>query len=283
MHSESLALPHKQFITNKLTDLRIPFSEFTFGNLFLWRHEREYLLCEEEGIHFIRGHSRDQKIILIPLDSVALHLEGYKTLLDKYPPYHLFPLPKVWCELFPDNRYQKESYSGWDDYIYQTKKIALYKGRALDGRRNQVKHFIEEYPFEVVSIDESAIPDALKVLSIWKEKHKKGNDDAFIAKSALENFEELGLEGILIKSRGEPISFAIGEMLLKEMFDVQFAKSNLDYRGVSSLLFQQLAIHLENKYTWLNFEVDLGLEGLRKNKIEYAPDRMEIKWRIQAR
>jgi hypothetical protein len=137
-----LTLLHKDLIYSKLSLLGLPFADLAFGNLYLWRRERNSTLVNLEGVLGIEQLSRDQKHQLIPLDPIPANLDAYKKILDRHPHLQLYPLPQEWSDLFPNERYDKVTDRSWEDYIYQTSKIASYGGRALDGHRNHVKHFL---------------------------------------------------------------------------------------------------------------------------------------------
>lgn len=48
-------------------------------------------------------------------------------------------------------------------------------------------------------------------------------------------------------------------------------KGNLDFRFVWRALLRELARYCVDKATYLNLEEDLGLPGLRENKLSYQP------------
>lgn len=273
-----ITLASKDFIKNKLKKLNLPFSEMTFGNLYLWRNEREDVLIEEEGVAAIKGVSRDRQPMIIPLEPLSETVEAYEKLLNKYPQFFLYPVPDVWCPLFSNAKYRKENRPEFNDYIYRTKKIADYSGRALDGKRNHVKHFVYEYPFEVFPFEEKFAQDALALLHAWKKEHPEPND-YFNCQEAIQLFDALELQGIVLVVEGKLVGFLLGERIHLKMFDVQFAKADLNYRGVYSFLFQSFAKQIDTE--WLNYEYDIGIPALRKSKLEYAPDHFAVKWRIK--
>lgn len=274
-----VTLDDKNLIQNKLTLLKLPFTEFYFPNIYLWRNKLGVTLKEEENLLLIE-FQEDKQTNILPLDPVPNHLDAYKKILRKYPNQRLFPLPKEWADLFPEEEYVKETKAEWNDYVYQTKKLASYCGRALDGKRNHVKHFLHDYQFEIRSIDKNIIPEVLHILEVWKSSHETAHDYE-VCKEALEQFEKIDLQGYVVLIEGKGAGFIAGSFLNQNMFDVLFAKAVLRYRGIYPFLFQTLAKSLSCE--WINMEDDVGLPNIRKNKLEYAPDHLAVKWSVRKR
>jgi hypothetical protein len=74
----------------------------------------------------------------------------------------------------------------------------------------------------------------------------------------------------------------LGSFLSEDTFDVQFEKALEGYDGAYAFINREFARYLREKYPklqWLNREDDLGIEGLRKAKLSYCPDRLvEKSW-----
>ncbi len=85
----------------------------------------------------------------------------------------------------------------------------------------------------------------------------------------MNHFEELDLEGILLRIGGTVEGYAYGSVLPGGAFDVMVLKGNLDFRFVWRALLRELARYCVDKATYLNLEEDLGLPGLRENKLSY--------------
>lgn len=86
-----------------------------------------------------------------------------------------------------------------------------------------------------------------------------------------EPLRELDLEGILLRIGGTVEGYAYGSVLPGGAFDVMVLKGNLDFRFVWRALLRELARYCVDKATYLNLEEDLGLPGLRENKLSYQP------------
>ena len=76
------------------------------------------------------------------------------------------------------------------------------------------------------------------------------------------------------------LAVTLGAPLSEETFDVNFEKARSDVDGAYTVINQEFARYLREKYPqlkYLNREDDLGLEGLRKAKESYCPDHMAEK------
>ena len=76
---------------------------------------------------------------------------------------------------------------------------------------------------------------------------------------------------------GELLAVTLGTSLNETTFDVNFEKARADVDGAYTVINQEFARYLRQKYPalrYLNREDDLGLEGLRKAKESYCPDHL---------
>ena len=86
--------------------------------------------------------------------------------------------------------------------------------------------------------------------------------------------------GILLRIAGDVQGYAYGSLLPGGAFDVMVLKGNLDFRYIWRALLRELARTVAPRAEYLNLEEDLGLPGLRENKLSYQP--CELLERYQA-
>ena len=103
-------------------------------------------------------------------------------------------------------------------------------------------------------------------------------------KKALENWETLKMEGLVLVEDGKPLAVTMGSRLCESAFDVHFEKALASVDGAYAAINRGFARYLREKYPeveYLNREDDLGLEGLRKAKLSYNPARLiEKSWAV---
>ena len=166
------------------------------------------------------------------------------------------------------------------DYVYSIDDLADLKGRKFQQKRNHVNRFEATYPdWRVEALNQTTMDDANALVEHWfSHKQEDPEMDMGLEKLALrrafEQFEELGLEGLLLYVGGEPAAVTMGSRLSPDTFDVHFEKAREDIQGAYGAINRAFARHLREKYPelqYLNREDDLGLPGLRKAKLSYNP------------
>ena len=83
----------------------------------------------------------------------------------------------------------------------------------------------------------------------------------------MEHYEELGLEGGLIRVYGEVVAFTIGDRLSADTYDVHFEKAYGELQGAYAMINREFSRMIAEKYPevqFLNREDDMGSEGLRR-------------------
>ena len=89
----------------------------------------------------------------------------------------------------------------------------------------------------------------------------------------------LGLEGVVLRWQGEVFAFALGAPLTDTVFDVHFERARNDIQGAYPAVNRSFAQYVRNRYPrirYLNREDDMGIEGLRKAKLSYYPDYLQV-------
>mgnify|MGYP002737047281 CR=1 FL=1 len=93
-----------------------------------------------------------------------------------------------------------------------------------------------------------------------------------------------GLSGLLLRAEGRVAAFTMGSPIGPDTFDVHFEKAFSDLPGAYPLINREFARWLRERHPglrWLNREDDMGLEGLRRAKSSYHPDRMVEKSTVE--
>ena len=166
------------------------------------------------------------------------------------------------------------------DYVYSIDDLADLKGRKFQKKRNHVNRFEATYPdWRVEALNQTTMDDAKALVEHWfTYKQEDPEMDMGLEKLALrrafEQFDALGLEGLVLYADGGPAAVTLGSRLSPDTFDVHFEKAREDIQGAYGAINRAFARHLREKYPelqYLNREDDLGLPGLRKAKLSYNP------------
>lgn len=97
---------------------------------------------------------------------------------------------------------------------------------------------------------------------------------------AFRHFDELGLEGGVLRVDGKVVAFTMANRLTADTFDVHFEKAFGEMQGDYAVINREFARQIRRQHPevkYLNREDDMGLEGLRKAKLSYYPDLLLVK------
>ena len=265
--------------------------EYSFANLFLWG--RQKATVHGGNLAFFCQFNR-RSVYLFPLG------ENLKPTIDAIiSDAHKRGIP---CRLTGLTQADIEKLEGWYpgqfyfnpdrdsfDYIYSIDALAELKGKKLQRKRNHCNRFRLLRPnCTVLPITDENTPLALSMVEAWYTEKKAADptadfhlEQAAVTK-ALQHRQALGMEGLVLMDKDRPIAMTMGSRLSGNTFDVHFEKALVGYDGAYAFINREFARYLKEKYPdvkWLNREDDLGLEGLRKAKLSYCPDRLvEKSW-----
>lgn len=268
--------------------------EYNFTNLYAWNgpYDQEVArlddfllvrLCGSLGCSYLypvgRGDVRtaidalsaDFRPCGKPLQLVCLSPEHKKELEGLYP-----------------GKFRYEADRDGFDYLYEIDRLADLTGKKLHNKRTQINHFLEEHPdwtFEEITPEN--LPECRKMDEEWyRENRGYQGDDTLVdegaaLKLAFDAYEELGLDGGLLRSGGKVIAFSMGDHLTADTYDVHFEKAFSAITGAYTMMNREFARFVREQYPrvqYLNREDDMGVAGLRQAKESYYPDLMAEKY-----
>ncbi len=116
----------------------------------------------------------------------------------------------------------------------------------------------------------------------WRKAHE-GHTSELCAEQramqrAFEHFEELGLIGGCIYVGDRLAAFTYGSAVNDHTFDTHVEKADTEFDGAFTVINKLFAQHLPERFTLINREEDLGLEGLRQAKLSYHPAFLQHKF-----
>ncbi len=280
MRAEKLDLRHKDLLFERLKGVKTPISEYSFANLYLFRHTHHYEVLFNKEL-LVRGRTYDGHTYLMPtIDVNDLDIEYVKGLLREVD--FLFPIPEERLSLFDPDEFKASWLEGEMDYVYSVEKMSTYSGRRLHSKRNLLHRFTSRYRHEALPLTKDRMDDVLFILDKWQETQgqRAGVADYVPCREALELYDDLVLCGGIYYAEGEPAGFLIGEEINDETFVLHFAKARMEFKGVYQYIFNNFAGLLPREYKYLNFEPDLDIEALRHAKESYFPEFKLKKYRV---
>lgn len=257
-------------------------SEKGFATIYLWHHAFGTTISNYHDDLVIRYVDDEYFAYVLPLKSnnarelIDLAMEDAKTSNKKIMISDLYEDTIAILEKEYPNRFKIIETDYLHDYIYTAEKLAALPGRKLHRKRNHLTKFKRLYPdYQVFPLSKNDAPLVMEILNQWITENDYPQDyeaEQTAIKRAMENFDTLGLCGAYITIENVPVSFVIAEKLNEETLDLHFEKALGKYDGLYAAINNEFAKMMLGKFTYLNREEDLGLEGLRKAKQSYYPD-----------
>jgi hypothetical protein len=275
-----ISLSHRTLISGRFAALNTNISDFTFANVFLFRDVYHYSLVENDYT-VIGCRMEDGNPCWMPLDDLrTIPREHLIRILEKHGV--LFPVPEEWLDAFQGPEFSFSYKAGEQDYLYRVEKMAAFRGRRMNRKRNRLKQFLSLYRHEAKELIPGRLTDALGILDAWQAETGSGEEgtDYRPCLEALHLSERLHLDGMVYYVEGEPAGFLVGEHLNHATYVIHFAKGIKSYKGLYEFMFNDTAKRLLNRYEFLNLEEDLGRESLRVAKSAYDPALLVKKFRV---
>ena len=264
--------------------------EYSFANMFLWG--RQKATFHEGNLAFFCQFNR-KSVYKFPVG------ENLKPTLDaiisdaqkRGIPCRLTCMTRedvALLEQWYPGRFYFEPDRDSFDYVYSVEALAELKGKKLQRKRNHCnRFFLCHHGCVTEPITDENTPRILAMLENWYAQRKTADptasfylEEAAIRK-ALQYRKALGMEGLALVYKGNVIAMTMGSALSEDTFDIHFEKAAEGYDGAYAAINREFARYLREKYPklkWLNREDDMGIEGLRKAKLSYCPDRLVEKW-----
>jgi len=165
------------------------------------------------------------------------------------------------------------------EYVYLSSVLSDLPGKRYLNVRNYLNKFRRENEHSVERMDAGNMGEVKEFLIRWCIK-KGCKEEAFLLHEreanhfALQHMEELGMEGMLVRVRGRVEAFSIFEKMTEDMAVIHYEKADQDLTGLYQAINNAAASHLRGRFTFINRESDMGMEGLRNVKERYGPDHM---------
>ena len=177
------------------------------------------------------------------------------------------------------------------DYVYRTADLAAMSGRRFDGKRNHMRRMAKAHPgLEYRTLSPSDAASAFSLFDAWREARTspEGEGRSPMAFSCqrdalsrlFENFEELGAVGGKLVIDGEIAGFVVGTAAHASEACVHFCYTRPGLSGAFPFLVRESCRGCFSTFEFVNLEQDLGIAGLRKNKMSFHPARLEEKYEI---
>lgn len=259
-------------------------SEFTFTNLFAWRDVYRFEIALFDKLILLRSATNQIKKFFPPIGSgncqevFKLVLSSSSAFFVRVPEAMKKKLEKEPGFVFAEDR---DNF----DYVYTIDDLVTLKGARYDGKRNFIKRFKAFYDYEYVPVTSSNAKECLDFEKKWCSiKQCDANEGLRNERTAFEEmikqYASFHLLGAMLKVSGQIVAVAIAQELNPTTLVVHMLKADAGFVGSYQAMVNEFLSHYTGQYQLVNFEQDLGVEGLRKSKLSYHPIRMVKKYSV---
>jgi hypothetical protein len=272
--------------------LNLPaYSDFDFTSLFSWNinNRTEYSILNGNLIIRLEDYSTNRIIYSLfgknQLDNTLEILFTSRVIRE------FCLVPEFVIKRISKDKFNIISSRDHYDYIYNLKNFIDYNGRNLKVKRYYLRRFIKFYinHIEVKQINilnNRKCNEILRLFGKWERLMNKNKSEVVnelkALKKLLSSAAKFNLIIIGIYYEEKLIAFSLVEVIQRKYSIVHFEKADISYIGIYEFLkhsLSKLLIEMDCKY--LNYEQDLGMDGLRQSKLSYRPTRFFRKYKIR--
>lgn len=262
-----------------------PFSDFNFTSLFSWNTSPPARVSFLNGNLVIKINDYVTEEPLISFLGTKNTIETINCLFEYCEKFHLDKI----LRLVPETVIQANSNieKNFDviedrdqfDYIFSIPDLALHNGSRYSEKRNFINRFQKNHQFTHQALDLSEKQTRNAVINLFykwgivRKKDREGIEHEVLAyKKVLQTYSLLKLNVFGLFVGKKLIGVSINEVLHDGFAINLFEKADTNFVGSYQVLKKLAGVYLEKEACqYLNFEQDLGIDGLRKSKKSYHP------------
>ena len=319
---QPVTLADKDLITKYFAKHEFLSCEQNFSNIFSWSQHYPVLWKRLENSTDIVLYSQNENIVVLPNNDITPQklVKLCSEISDDLSTVVVGNVNSDYLEKYPEikNYFEIEKSDDFSEYIYSAEKLINLTGKKLRKKKSHVKKFLNQYidqNIKVKSLQGNNFYDFCKIdfnsknlamitnfdeniiiENVHSECQQFLNhyfglnsemptdiEDFSAIEQALENYEALSLDGIVIYVADKVVAFALFSRQNSQTFTVHFEKINHNFSGASQFLNYCSAVYLSKKYEckFINREQDLGIEGLRHSKKSYDPEFMFMLYNLK--
>ena len=265
--------------------------EYSLGVKLMWRGHLHPAFAEAAGCLIIRNVIDGDTVFDYPIpgpegdtDAALTAIEGYCAAKGLPLSLSVVPEDKLpgLCLRYPRFRVTNERV--WKDYLYHTEELASFAGRRYSGQRNHINKFRRDYPdAEFTPLTD---PDDPRLAAFWADYEAEFHKTGPLAVKELELAKEMFsllrtgwfcAGGML--AEGRLVAVCLAERCGPTLVD-HIEKALYSHAGAYPALVQAFAAYYGQGCLWCNREDDARDKGLRMSKLQYLPQELGGKVRI---
>lgn len=290
-----ISIDDKNFF-EAFTHLFPNYSDFNFVSIFSWdiNETASYSILNDNIVLRLEDYmTRDHLYTFIGTNKADETIRTIISHVNKdgaHPELFLIPESVVKAIKKPEEFVITEDHDN-HDYILSVPTLVEFKTNDFRGKKNLHNRFVRAYGEHTVTkeidLSDPEVQESInKVNNEWGSSRNKTlaeiESELGAIKRNLKHSEHLGAKAYGLYVADELVGYIIYEILPNKMIMNHFTKANIDYVGVFEYLDHTFAKHLSKQdIEFINYEQDLGIEGLRKSKLSHHPVDFLRKYRVK--
>lgn len=272
-----------------------PYSDYNFVSIFSWDIDHTTELSIFNNNLVIKFQDYITKDIFYTflgknnINETVLKLISNAKVLGVDATLRLIPEPTI-KELKSPNPFKIVEDVDNHDYILSVSDLIHLKGKQWRGKKNFVNRFHLTHSgksrVDILHTEDIQIKkQIMDVFRIWRVNSNKSIRETNNEKRAIEKLLKystaLNVRAVGVFVENTLIAFSINEVSWDKFGVIHYEKADSSYIGIFQYLKQQSAIDLDEQgCKYINYEQDLGIEGLRKAKQAHHPIKFLKKYTI---
>lgn len=290
---QPITIADRERIESYTLPLHMECSEFSFINLIIWGQNDKIKWSATDDALYIRvKYSADSPVFFFPpvprdiagcdynalVQVAAAHMQSEGVAVKFRSVSGV--LEKLFRECCPDYTFKLDRNTC--DYFYRAEDLITLRGKKLHSKRNHINRFRATTEFEYKPLHSENAGECLALYQSWLENRDMGVPGILGEQMALEfmlpRLDELKLLCGGIYVDGQLMAFSVGERIHSDMAIIHIEKASHLFPELYAVINQQFAEHAFSDVVYINREEDMGLEGMRKAKLSYAPIKLIEKY-----
>lgn len=250
------------------------------GTIIMWHEYYNNHYAVTDGTLILLSKFKNKNCFSFP---IGKNIQGGLDAIDEY--CEANKIPCIMCSVNKSELpllFKRYSYCVVEpdrdmfDYIYDKNSLMNLSGKKYSTPRNHINKFLKLYGnFEFLPITKELIPEIISFTENFSFNSEKDDIADYELKKCIDvlnNYEEYGLLGGVLKVSGKVIGYSIGE-IIGDTLICHIEKADISFHGAYQMVTNQFLkmYATDDEIKYVNREDDSGDEGLRKAKLSYRP------------
>jgi len=297
-----LELSDREWLAPILEALPHRICDHCFSTLYIWQYKYSIRIAvEDDVIYLVYGFETDHPMYFAPIcsddrlaDAVSRLREDAAARGVPFVMGMLNEAGKAMLEAACPGQFDFAEDRDNADYIYDAESLRTYAGKKLHSKRNFTNRF--EAEFDGRYVIEPVSKENLKEIMVFNHsrclatREEKGlsqeiqncgmHEEACAISTALIYREPLHITGVCLKLDGKVVAYALGTKLSADTYLEQIEKADPTVPGAYPMITRAFARMCTENARYINREEDMGIEGLRKAKLSFNPEIINLRYLV---